>query len=447
MENENNEILNKDFSLISLMGFVFPSIFTFVFIAIYQMVDGFFIEKFVGEVAIGAVNLYMPILYLLVALGIMLGTGANAIIVKKVGEGKKKEAGKTFSNTIQFSIILTIIITAICLIFANPIMQMCGATAGNIEYLRPYYYTLTSFSLAIMLQSTLGILIIGEGKSVQAAIVIIIGGVLNCVLDYIFMKHFNMGIKGAAIATIIGYTSTIVYAFYYYVIAKKSAYKFEIAKINLKEIGTISFNGSSDMISNLAGGVTSLVMNHLAYKYYGEIGVSSLSVVLYFQFIIQAIFMGFTSAIEPLFSYYYGNGNIERRKKIFKISNIWILIISILVVTLMYVFRENIVGIFFERETEIYNITLLGLKIFIIATIFVGYNTFFSGLFTAFSNGLISGILSFVRSLIILAICLYLLSYLFDGVGLWVAWPVAEILSCIVSVVVIVRYKGKYKYL
>ena len=447
MENEDKAILNKDFSLISLMGFVFPSIFTFVFIAIYQMVDGYFIEKYVGEVAIGAVNLYMPILYLLVALGVMLGTGSNAIIVKKVGEGKKEEAGKTFSNTIQFSIILTIIITAICLIFANPIMKICGATEGNIEYLKPYYYTLTSFSLAIMLQSALGILIIGEGKSVQAAIVIIIGGVSNCVLDYIFMKHFNMGIRGAAIATIIGYTSTIVYAFYYYIIAKKSTYMFKFQKINFKEIGAISFNGSSDMISNLAGGVTSLVMNHLAFRYYGEIGVSSLSVVLYFQFIIQAIFMGFTSAVEPLFSYYYGNGNIEKRKKIFKISNIWILIISVLVTALMYIFRENIVEIFFEKGTEIYNITILGLKIFIIATIFVGYNTFFSGLFTAFSNGLISGILSFIRSFIILVICLYLLSYLFNGIGLWSAWPVAEVLSCIVSVIYIVKYKNKYKYL
>ena len=76
--------------------------------------------------------------------------------------------------------------------------------------------------------------------------------------------------------------------------------------MNIKEIGQISFNGSSDMISNLAGGVTSLIMNHLAFKYYGEIGVSALSVVLYFQFFIEAIFMGFTSAVEPIFSFHYG---------------------------------------------------------------------------------------------------------------------------------------------
>ena len=441
------DILSKNFSFWSLMKFVFPSIFTFLFIAFYQMVDGFFIEKYVGEIAIGAVNLYMPMLYLLIAIGIMLGTGANAIIVKKVGEGKTEEASKTFSNTILFSIFIAALITVIAIIFKNPIMKMCGATSGNIEYLRPYYTIMTSFSIAIMLQTALGILIIGEGKSVQAAIVIIIGGVLNCVLDYVFMKYFKWGIKGAAIATVIGYSSTVIYAFYYYVIAKKSRYRYKFTKINFKEIGKISFNGSSDMISNLAGGVTSLIMNHLAFKYYGEIGVSSLSVVLYFQFFIQAIFMGFTSAVEPIFSYHYGSGNVEKRKKVFKLSNIWILVISLITMLLAYIFNGNIVAIFFDRGTEIFKITQLGLKIFIIATIFVGYNTFFSGLFTAFSNGLISGILSLVRTLIVLVICLYLLSYLFEGVGLWASWPVAEFLSFIVCIIFIIKYKKKYQYL
>ena len=445
-DEEKNE-LSKDFNFVSLMKFVFPSIFTFVFIAVYQMVDGYFIEKFVGDIAIGAVNLYMPVLYLLIALGIMLGTGANAIIVRKVGEGKIEEAGKTFSNTIIFSVVAAIIISVIDIIFADPIMKLCGATAGNIEYLKPYYMTLSSFSIAIMLQTALGILIIGEGKSVQAAIVIIIGGVLNCVLDYIFMKHLNMGIKGAAIATVIGYSSTVVYAFFYYIVAKKSRYKFKFIKINLKEIGQISFNGSSDMISNLAGGITSLVMNHLAFKYYGEIGVSALSIVLYFQFLIEAIFMGFTSAVEPIFSFHYGTGNTDMRKKVFKLTNTWILIVAIISSIIVYVFNKNIVSIFFKEGTEIFNITQLGLKIFVFASAFLGYNTFFSGLFTAFSNGVISGILSFLRSLVILVICLYLLSYLFGGIGLWIAWTVSEIISFAVSIVFVLKYKNKYEYL
>ena len=255
--------LSQEFTFWSLLKFVAPSIFTFVFIGVYQMVDGLFIERYVGEMAISAINLYYPIISLFIAVGIMIGTGGNAVIVKKVGEGKRKEAGETFSRVMTFTVICGILFTAVCLVFADPIMRLCGATDGNIEYLRPYYTMLSAFSLAILLQSELGILIIGEGKTVVAAIVIMIGGVLNCVLDYVFMAKFHMGIRGAAIATVLGYCSTIAYAVWFYVIARKSSYHLELAKPDMKEIGGICFNGSSDMVSNLAEGITVLFMNHL----------------------------------------------------------------------------------------------------------------------------------------------------------------------------------------
>ena len=315
--------LGRDFTFRSLMKFVAPSIFTFVFIAVYQMVDGIFIERFVGEMAISAINLFYPIISLFIAAGIMIGTGGNAVIVRKVGEGKHKEAGETFSRVIVFTILLGIFCTAVCLIFADPIMKLCGATEGTIEYFRPYYMTMSAFSIAILLQSELGILIIGEGKTVVAAVVIMVGGVLNCVLDYMFMHNLNMGIKGAAIATVIGYCSTIIYAVWFYIIAGKSSYKLELAKPDLREIGQICFNGSSDMVSNLAQGVIVLFMNHLANRCYGEVGISALAVVTYVQVFIMMVFMGFTSAVEPVFSFHYGSGNVEMRKRVYKLSMQW----------------------------------------------------------------------------------------------------------------------------
>ena len=275
LRTAQDEELAQDFSFWSLFTFTAPSIFTFVFIAVYQMVDGLFIERFVGDLAISAINLYYPVVCLFIAAGIMIGTGGNAVIVRKVGEGKRKEAGETFSRIIAFTILIGILITFVCLTFSDPIMRLCGATEGNIEYLRPYYMLLSAFSITILLQSELGILIIGEGQTVTAAIVIMIGGVLNCVLDYYFMGHLKLGIWGAAAATVIGYCSTIVYAIWFYIIAGKSTYKLELAKPDLKEIGIICFNGSSDMVSNLAGGVSVLIMNHLAYRCYREVGVSA----------------------------------------------------------------------------------------------------------------------------------------------------------------------------
>ena len=438
--------LSQDFHFWSLLKFVAPSIFTFVFIAVYQIVDGLFIERFVGPMAISAVNLYYPIISLFIAVGIMIGTGGNAVIVKKVGEGKRKEAGETFSRIMTFTVICGILFTAACLLFADPIMRLCGATAGNIEYLRPYYTMLSAFSLAILLQSELGILIIGEGKTVVAAVVIMIGGVLNCVLDYVFMAKLHMGIRGAAFATVIGYCSTIVYAVWFYVIARRSSYHLELAKPDMKEIGGVCFNGSSDMVSNLAEGVTVLFMNHLAYRCYGEVGVSALAVITYVQVLISMVFMGYTSAVEPVFSYHYGSGNTEMRHRVFRLSILWNLMLGAITMLLLYVFRNQVVGIFFREGTAFYSIASLGYLMVLPACLFVGINIFGSGLFTAFGNGVVSGLLSLIRSFVVLTCCLYGLTALFGGPGLWSAWPAAEFISIFVTAYALWRFRSRYQY-
>lgn len=443
--NQEQE-LSQNFRFWSLLKFVAPSIFTFVFIAVYQMVDGLFIERFVGDEAISAVNLFYPVISLFIAAGVMIGTGGNAIIVKKVGEGRRKEAGESFSRIIVFTVLLGIVFTAVCLVFADPIMRLCGATDGTIEYLRPYYMTLSAFSIAILLQSELGILIIGEGKTVVAALVIIVGGVLNCVLDYVFMKHLHMGIRGAAIATVIGYCSTIVYAVWFYVLAKKSSYKLELAKPNLKEIGQVCFNGSSDMVSNLAQGVTILIQNHLVFRCYGDVGISALTVVTYVQTFIMMVFMGFTSAVEPVFSFHYGSGNVEMRKRVYRLSMLWSLVLGIVTMVLLFFLRRPIVGIFFSPGSDFYTIAENGMLLSLPACLFVGISIFGSGLFTAFSNGLVSGLLSFVRTFVVLVICLYGLTALFGGTGLWLAWPAAEAISLIITVIVLRHYRPRYQY-
>ena len=305
---------------------------------------------------------------------------------------------------------------------------------------------LSTFSLAIILQSELGILIIGEGKTVVAAVVIMIGGVLNCVLDYVFMKYLGLGIRGAALATVIGYCSTILYALWFYVLARKSSYYLELAKPDVKEIGEVCFNGSSDMVSNLASGVTALMMNHLAYRCYGEAGVSALTVVTYVQVLIMMVFMGFTSAVEPVFSFHYGTGNTDMRKLVYRLCIRWSVILGACSMALLAALRIPIIDIFFDPGTDFFDIASRGFLISLPACLFVGVNIFGSGLFTAFSNGKVSAILSLTRTFAVLTACLYGLTALFGGDGLWSAWSAAEIISLIVTVFTLRRYRAKYQY-
>ena len=426
-----DEELAQDFSFWSLFKFTGPSIFTFVFIAVYQMVDGLFIERYVGDLAISAINLYYPVISLFIAIGIMIGTGGNAVIVRKVGQGKRKEAGQTFSRVIVFTIFIGAIITFVCVTFADPIMKLCGATQGNIEYLRPYYMLLSAFAITILLQSELGILIIGEGQTVVAAIVIMIGGVLNCVLDFYFMEHLKLGIWGAAAATVIGYCSTIIYAIWFYVIAKKSSYKLEpVSKENgdkfIEEVKS-KCNGEHfgffPLVPSLNGKETAAVVemsqdrNHFYYDMDDDLLLQMLDDL--------KAKSGNPLNERELMNYCYPNPALPEGD--FELCEIYH-------------------GIYFKPDTEFYRISLLGYMISLPACLFTGYNTFGSGLFTAFSNGVVSGFLSLVRTFFVLVICLFAMTALFGGYGLWSAWPAAEFISFIITAIFLWKYRGRYKY-
>lgn len=443
---DGNETLARSYNLGAFFLFVLPSIFTFVFISVYQITDGLFIEKFVGPYAIAAINLYYPVISLLLALGLMIGTGGNAMIVELIGRGKKEEADRIFSQTLIVTVAAGVLFAAVGLVFAEPMMRLLGATDGNLEYLYFYYLVLTACAPAIMLQTALGILIIGEGRTVTVGVLTILGGVTNIVLDYVFMHTLGRGIKGAAIATAIGYVIPVLYGIWFYSPVGSSTYRLRWVKPEPKKLLRLCGNGSSEMVSNLAAGLTALFMNRLIYRFHGEIGVSVVSGFLYVQFIIMAVFMGITTAAEPLFSYHYGNGNVAMRKKLFRLSMALIAGFSVLVTAALALTYSQIAGIFFPPEgaAEFYELTCRALMFTLPACLITGFNIFASGLFTAFSNGAVSALLSCARTLVILSISLFGLSALFEADGLWASWSVAEALSLILSVALLLKYRRRY---
>ena len=441
--------LSRNYNMGSLLAYILPSAFTFVFIAVYQIVDGFFIQKFVGPYAISAVNLYYPIISLLLAVGTMLGTGGNAMIVTLLGRGEREEADRIFSGTLCVSILVSVTFAVIGVIFAEPIMKLLGASEVTRPYLRFYYIVLTLAAPSIMLQTVLGILIIGEGKTVTTGVLIVVGGVINIVFDYIFMKYLDWGTKGAAIATVMGYVIPILYALVFYSPKGGSKYHFRVTGIPLRKLSALCANGSSEMVSNLAAGVTALFMNHMAFRFYGDVGVSVVSVFLYVQFIVMAVFMGMTTAVEPLFSYHLGTGNTGMRKKIYQLSVRWIAVFSVVITALLTVFNAPVVSVFFKDGGDtkaFYDLARKCLYYSVPACLFVGYSIFVSGVFTAFSNGAVSALLSGMRTFVFLTACIFGLSAAFKGDGLWVAWPAAELMSFVFSIAVVLYYRKRKGY-
>lgn len=444
-EQSDNSRLNRDFTLPGMFAFSFPIMVGMLVTALFSIGDGFFINLYVGDIAMSAINLFYPMLSILLASGIMLGTGGNAIMVREIGANNPQKSNKVFSQIVEVAIGFSLVYEILALVFKNPILNLLGATEITTPFLNNYYIPLILISPAVLLQGVMGIFLVGEGKQMLAAILALLAGVLNLFLDFLFMGPLDMGIVGASIATAIGYVvSTILMLIYYF--GKHSIYRFHITKLEWSSIWETLFNGSSEMVTNLSTGVTTLIMNHLAIGLYGENGVSVLTVVMYIQFLMMALFMGFSEAIGPVFSFHYGSGNVPMRKKIFKMSFQLIAILTVVVAILFIFFDYLFIGIFFPQGSDLFELSKFGMMMILTSCPFFGVNVFASGLFTAFSNGKISALLSTLRTLVLLIVALYSLTFLFGEIGFWLATTVAEALTFIFSVYFMAKYRKVYEW-
>ena len=222
-------------------------------------------------------NLYLPILSVFVLIGTMIGSGGNAKMLRRVGAGDREGASNLFSQMAEFCVLVGLALSAVLVIFAEPVMVALGSTPVNRVFLSPYYRILAAGSTFLLLQSALDSFQIGEVNIVGSAVTFAAGGIINCGLDYVLMRFFDMGIAGAAIATLLGYSSTTFYSLYYYLIRKKSIYTPHLSRLCPKELTAPCANGMSEMVSNLASGVTAWIGNLIATHFYGEIDVSMLT--------------------------------------------------------------------------------------------------------------------------------------------------------------------------
>lgn len=206
------------------------------------------------------------------------------------------------------------------------------------------------------------------------------------------------------------------------------------------------FNGSSEMVTNLAEGISTFLFNYTFMKFYGEDGVASITIVLYFQFVLIAIFFGYSMGVAPIISYKYGSRDTEQLKKIHKNSLIFISGCSVLSYVLSGILIKPVLLVFTNAASNVYAITLEGFWLFALSFLMMGISIYASSLFTALSDGLTSAMISFVRTLLFLVAALLLLPVIMGKMGIWIAVPAAELLGIVVSIVLLIKNRRKYQY-
>ncbi len=426
--------LSQNFTIKSLLKFAFPTIFMMIFMGLYTVVDTVFVARFADTNALSALNIVCPIINLIVGLGTMLATGGSAIIARKMGAGEHTRAAQDFTLIIGFGVLSGVLIVIFGTVFIDQIVWRLGA--GNIlfPYCKEYLFILLLFTPANILQVLFQNLIVTAGRPGIGMVLGVSAGTANILLDYIFMGPLEMGIKGAALGTGIGYMIPAVTGLLFFSTRKSTLY-FRKPVMNISLLAESCANGFSEMVGQSAAAVTTYLFNRIMMKLLGENGVAAITIIIYTQFLLSSLFIGFSMGAAPVISYNYGKQDEKQLKNVFSICIRFIIFISITVFAIAFIFSPSFVCAFSEKGTPVYEITKNGFLIFSFSFLFCGLNIFTSAAFTALSKGKISAILSFLRTFGLITVLLLILPNLLGVTGVWLAVPIAELITMILSLV------------
>lgn len=438
--------LSKKFTAPSILLYALPTIFTMVFMSLYMIIDGIFVARYVDEYAFSAINVVYPIISVVLAIGLMLAMGSSAIIGKLLGEGKDAQAREFFSQIYVVGILLGGLFSLCSILWCNPLLHLLQATELLFPYAKSYLIYTALFFIPSILQVYAQSFFVTNGKPMLGFTICFLGGLTNIFLDYLFIAVLQWGIKGAALATGIGYCVPGLFALLYFLCNRHSPLRFVPFHWNLAALLETCSNGISEFVTNTSVSITTFLFNVILLKMVGESGVASITAILYIQMFQMGLYMGFALGIAPLISYKYGAKSTNELTLIMKVSFITIAFFSLLVISFSYLCGEFAMELFIPRESETYDMAMKGLYLYSISYIFMGVNVFVSALFTALSNGKISGTLSCTRNLLFIVVCLLTLPRVWGLTGVWLAVPIAESLAFIMSLYFFHKYKKHYNY-
>ena len=436
---------SKPVTLRNVLKFAVPTIVMTVFMSFYTMVDGLFVSNLIGTDALSAVNLTAPVISLVTAISTMLATGGSAVIMRKVGERKAKEANEDFTFLIIVNVIAGLLMSALGYLVMDRIFTGMSLSPAVFNFCHTYLSRYLLFTIPILLMNNFTLYMIAAGKSALSMACSIAGGVLNMALDYVFIAVFGMGIAGAAVATGLGYSVTAVVGMFIFS-GKNSLLHFTKPVCRPRILINAAANGSSEMATALVTGIVTLMFNWTMLKYVGENGVAAITIIMYVLMFATSLYTGYSYGVAPMISFYYGEQNHGKLKKLVWMSLKIISVIAIVTVLVSFAITEPLVSVFARPDNPVYGLAVTGNHICTFALIFIGFNIFASGMFTALSNGLISAILAFSRSFVFMLIAMLILPAIMGVTGIWLATPIAEFMAVCLSVIMFIRHKKQYQY-
>ena len=429
-----------------LLKYSVPAIIGMMVNALYNVVDRIFIGNIpgVGPMAIAGLGVTMPIVTILLAFGMLVGVGSTTNISIKLGQGKKEEAQSIIGTGMILSVIIGIILTIIGLMFSEQILIMFGASESTLYYAKSYIDIIMIGTIFNILGIFFNNIIRGDGNPKLSATIMTVGCIANIILDAVLIFGFNMGIKGAAIATITSQAVTAIWGLLYY-LRKKSNLEFNTSmlKLNSSAIKSILAIGISPFAIQLAASMVQVISNQSLKTYGGDLAIGAMATVSSISLMFLMPSFGISQGMQPIVGFNYGAKQYNRVAKTLKLCLLASTCIFVVGFIVIQVAPHLLVGMF-NSDPKLMGITINGLKKYTLTMPLLSIGIIGTNYIQSIGKAKLSIVLSLLRQCILLIPLMMVLPKYFELDGVWFSQPVADAVSIVIIATVLAKEVRSY---
>ncbi|WP_418585250.1 MATE family efflux transporter [Intestinibacter sp.] len=410
--------------------YLVPAVCSTLVTSVYLLVDTLIIGQGVGALGISALNIFMPFFLLFNGIGLLFGIGSGILISSEDGMGNKKKANQYFATGFVSILSIAIILGLIWNYYLQPLCVILGANSDTIDLVLEYGKCIMAFAPVFMMSNYFAPIVRNMKNPKLVMCAVLTGSVLNVILDYVFVFPMDMGMFGAAAATVIGSLTTLLVLSTHF-IKKQNRVKINKETISLNLLAPIFKCGFSSLIMEVASGFVIFIFNIQILKYIGNNGIVVYGIISNCVLVGLALFNGVAQAAQPIIATNFGAGLNTRVKKVLKYALITTTIIGVSLFAVVFLFTGQIIKVFVQANSEILSVGILALRLYLSAFCIMNINILISSYFQSVGKEKVAIYISIIRGFLLNIVLAFVLPSVLPATVLWVVVPVSELITLV----------------
>ena len=438
MSSLESNSLKRDF-----IRFVVPTILSLLVFALYSIVDGIFVSKGVGELAMSAVNICLPFTNFLFSIAVIFAVGTSTILANRLGQGDKDSASGLFTQNLVFLTVVGVSITLLVFVFLTPFAKLLGGGEGTLDYVKQYLTGLVPFSLCFIVSYNLEVLIKTDGYPRLATITVTTGCLANCVLDYLFIFVFDWGVWGAAVATGTSQLLTCVLYFIHF-LGPKSTFRLTRFRFDWRIYRRLIPLGIPDGSTELCTGLMLFLFNRVVLELMGNDGIISYTIIGYVNTMIVMTMVGISQGTQPLVSYHRGKGDATKCRTLLRYGLTTTAVLAVCIFVSLFTLARPLVSLFLSIVSpETFDFAVHAFRSYIPCFLLMGFNVVLSGYLIALERPTRAIVIALGRGFAVQGACLLALAATVGGNAIWFAPLISEVICLSLALVFLKQSRGK----